>query len=79
MGLETAILAITAAATAGSVAVSALKKPPKVNQPVQAVQRSPSAVSDALQNRRGSRVNQRNGGRGAEAGPSSGIKTKLGT
>lgn len=79
MAIETAILAITAAAAVGGVAVSALKKPPKVNQPVRQVERTPSAVSDALQLRRGARVNQRTGGLGAEAGPGSGAKTQLGT
>ncbi|WP_225205080.1 hypothetical protein [Novosphingobium huizhouense] len=53
-------------------------KPKKQAAPIQAIDRSPSAVSDALQSRRGSRVNQRTGGLGAEASPSSGAKSKLG-
>lgn len=71
------LLPLIAGGVATTVAGALLApKPPKINQTPRVVERQPSAVSDALQSRRGSRVNQRTGGLGAEAG--AGTKTKLG-
>lgn len=70
-----------AAASAVVGAVTGPKAPPPTPQrqalPV-AQRRSTTAVLDAVSSRRGSRVNQRTGARGAEPTSSAGGKTQLG-
>ncbi|WP_292960520.1 hypothetical protein [Novosphingobium sp. UBA1939] len=75
-------LLIAGVASAGATAAlsSALAPKPKTYAaPVQRVDRTSGTISDELASRRGSRVNRRTGGLGAEADPSSGTKSKLGT
>jgi hypothetical protein len=73
-----AVLPFVAMAAASTVAGKLFgPKPAKQIAPPPQVQvRQNTAVADALAGRMGSRVNQRTGARGAEAG--SGQKTKLG-